>query len=303
MKTFVKQEKKYWWVLIAVPIIHGALILASMLIALVIQSFVKSLFYSSGHQLLFLIIEFLLFISGLQLIISGKKSFLIREGKHSLSRYKIRLLGFIQLTPSFFALLSLLSLRNFVAWGLMLNTGWAPSLNSPTNILLQNVCVLIVTVVSIIVLRKNKDGRLFMLLATFIFTVLNLANASYTIRHEEQYIEDGSIAYGYIIDPGEITFWKSKWDELDVKSTYQLNARIENIDTSWLQADQVIYLKLQLTIVDSASFPATARILYDFRTGEIYVDSDAMLWHNYLDGAQGWMSKAEFDKILESLGR
>jgi hypothetical protein len=101
-----------------------------------------------------------------------------------------------------------------------------------------------------------------------------------------------------------LTFWSDQG--LNVGYTLP-DMTIEKLsDDQWLGGDRAIYLNLLLTPPDdSAAHGTRVRILYDFQSGLLHVNSPLALWRlpDYRSGdpARNWTTGPEFDALLSAL--
>lgn len=120
----------------------------------------------------------------------------------------------------------------------------------------------------------------------------------------------GGACWGYRLDRYEfrrlsrLTFWSDRGLNL----SYTLpDMTIEKLsDDQWLGGDRAIYLNLLLKPPDdSTAAGSRVRILYDFQTGLLHVDSSLALWRlpDYSSGdpARNWTTTAQFDTLLSGM--
>ena len=120
----------------------------------------------------------------------------------------------------------------------------------------------------------------------------------------------GGACWGYRLDRYEfrktarLTFWSDQG--LNVSYTLP-DMTIEKLsDDQWLGSDRAIYLNLVLTPrEDSAAHGSRVRILYDFQSGQLHVNSSLALWRlsDYRSGdpARNWTTPLQFDTLLSAM--
>ena len=98
------------------------------------------------------------------------------------------------------------------------------------------------------------------------------------------------------------------WNDRRLTITYELpDMIIERVsDDQWLSGDRALFLNLGLKPTDdSAAEWSRTRILYDFQTGQIFLDSTLQLWrvadYRSGDGSKNWLTPTQFDAALEAL--
>ena len=120
----------------------------------------------------------------------------------------------------------------------------------------------------------------------------------------------GGACWGYRLDRYEfrrmsrLTFFSDQGLHID----YTLpDMTIEKVsDDQWLSADRAIYLNLLLKPPDDSAAPGTrVRILYDYQTGMLYLNSPMALWRvpDYRSGdpARNWTSTETFDAMVSAM--
>ena len=120
----------------------------------------------------------------------------------------------------------------------------------------------------------------------------------------------GGSCWGYRLDRYEfrrmsqLTFWSDQGLNINYKLP---DMTIEKLsEDQWLGVDRAIYLNLVLTPPDEASAAGTrVRILYDFQTGLVNVNSTLPLWrvqdYHSGDPARNWLTSAQFDTLLSAM--
>jgi len=147
------------------------------------------------------------------------------------------------------------------------------------------------------------------LLAVFGLTFVSLF---YLVRQTVAYGQrcGGGTCWGYRLDRYEfremsrLTFWTDQ----GMRISYVLpDVTIEKLsDDQWLGNARAIYLNLLLKPPDDSSAEGTrVRILYDFQTGQLYLNSSLALWRlpDFRSGEPGhnWMNQLQFDALLSSM--
>jgi len=131
----------------------------------------------------------------------------------------------------------------------------------------------------------------------------------YLVRDTVGYGErcDGGACWGYRLDRYEFRRLAhlNLWTDHGLNVTYTLpDMTIEKVsDDQWLSGGRAIYLNLLSKPPDnSAAEGNRVRILYDFQSGQVYVDSALPLWRlpDYASGnpARNWITDAQFDALL-----
>jgi hypothetical protein len=120
----------------------------------------------------------------------------------------------------------------------------------------------------------------------------------------------GGACWGYRLDRYEFRGMSrlTLWSDQGLNASYVLpDMTIEKLsDDQWLGGDRAIYLDLVLTPPDdSAAHGARVRILYDFQSGLLHVNSPLALWRlpDYRSGdpARNWTSSAQFEMLLSGM--
>lgn len=122
-----------------------------------------------------------------------------------------------------------------------------------------------------------------------------------------------TVSYGYELGKRiyfgglSIKIWNSRGLDLNF---FDSNLSIINItEERWLGNNRAVYLNLDLAAAkDSYSERRTAKILYDYRRGGLYVCSVEPLWRTgaksaYSAGDPFWLSEEEFQNILAELSK
>jgi hypothetical protein len=120
----------------------------------------------------------------------------------------------------------------------------------------------------------------------------------------------GGACWGYRLDRyqfrgmSRLTFWSDQ----GLNASYPLpDMTIEKLsEDQWLGGDRAIYLNLVLTPPnDSAAGGTRVRILYDFQSGLLHVNSTLALWrlpdYRGEDPARNWTTPAQFDALLSAV--
>jgi hypothetical protein len=126
-------------------------------------------------------------------------------------------------------------------------------------------------------------------------------------------IDEPEISFGYELGKRvyfgglSIKVWNSRGLELNF---YDSNLSIINItEERWIGNNRAIYLNLDLAVAkDSYSERRTAKILFDFKRGALYVCSLEPLWRTgsrsgYNTGDSLWLSEGEFQNTLTELNK
>lgn len=120
----------------------------------------------------------------------------------------------------------------------------------------------------------------------------------------------GGACWGYRLDRYEfrrmsrLTFWSDQG--LNVSYTLP-DMTIEKLsEDQWLGVDRAIYLNLLLKPPEDSSAAGTrVRILYDFQSGLLHVDSTLALWRlsDYRSGnaLRNWTTPLQFDTLLSAM--
>ena len=120
----------------------------------------------------------------------------------------------------------------------------------------------------------------------------------------------GGACWGYRLDRYEFRRMSrlSFWSDQGLHIGFALpDMTIEKLsEDQWLGGDRAIYLNLLLKPPEDTSASGTrVRILYDFQTGLLYVDSPLALWRipDYRSGnpAKNWISTAQFDSVIAEI--
>lgn len=126
-------------------------------------------------------------------------------------------------------------------------------------------------------------------------------------------IDEPTISYGYEISKRfyfgglSLKIWNSRG--LNFNFYDSKLAIVKIIEERWIGNNRAIYLNLDMVAAkDSYSERRSAKILFDFRRGEIYATSVEPLWRTgeraeYNTGDKLWLSEEEFQNILIELDK
>jgi hypothetical protein len=145
-----------------------------------------------------------------------------------------------------------------------------------------------------------------------VILAVSVVSLFYLVRETVGYGQrcGGGACWGYRLDRYEfrgmarLTFWSDQ----GLSIAYTLpDMTIEKLsEDQWLGADRAIYLNLLLKPPDDSAAPgARVRILYDFQSGLLHVDSPLALWRlgDYRSGdpARNWTTQSQFDTLLSGM--
>ena len=98
------------------------------------------------------------------------------------------------------------------------------------------------------------------------------------------------------------------WNDRGLEITYELpDLVVERVsEDQWLSVDRALFLNFRFRPADDSSAEGSrVRILYDFQTGQLFLDSPMQLWRvaDYRSGnpARNWLTPAQFNSALEAL--
>ena len=93
--------------------------------------------------------------------------------------------------------------------------------------------------------------------------------------------------------------------QTQMKSVYEINGlSIDEVaESEWIKSDGAIYLDLVLIYHDSIEAITPTRLIYDFHTGEMFINSSHSLWRIFSDNLdfEDRISESEFNDILLEL--
>lgn len=141
---------------------------------------------------------------------------------------------------------------------------------------------------------------------------VTLVSLFYLVRQTVAYGQrcGGGSCWGYRLDRYEFRRMSrlTLWSDQGLNINYTLpDMTIEKLsDDQWLSGDRAIYLNLLLKPPDDSAAAGTrVRILYDFQSGLLNLESSMALWRqpDYRSGdpARNWATRLQFDALLSSM--
>ena len=139
---------------------------------------------------------------------------------------------------------------------------------------------------------------------------------TYTVLEDELILEGKYVLppYGFKLENHKngygmlLTIWtkdRIRTNQIRMQSVYDIpNMKVDEVvEYHWLKSNSVLYLDLNTIVYDDREWNVSAKILYDFHTGEMYVSSNHHLWRIYNQSmglsTDDWITKEEFNEILE----
>jgi hypothetical protein len=145
--------------------------------------------------------------------------------------------------------------------------------------------------------------RIFFLVASLMVIAAFIATSSRRTVSAETKSTNG-IRYGYQLESYRfrdrmfLRFWNSAGLSLEFDLPGYAMGQLQ--ETRWLAGDGAVYLHGMMAHRDGAGEATVpVKILFDFRSGELFVSSPAPLWR--LPSSSDWLTDAEFDAILAKI--
>lgn len=157
------------------------------------------------------------------------------------------------------------------------------------------------------VVRRYILPLLPIAIGLFLIIALLAWNLGYTVASGETSDNLGYYPYGYKIEHYYIrsSFRLKFWTSMGMVFKYDSGQMtVEEVkEQRWVNNDAAVYLNLRIKQHDSSVSTDSARVIYDFQRGQMYVTSRFKLWRTFDKNHEraNWMSEAEFDAVLARL--
>ena len=150
--------------------------------------------------------------------------------------------------------------------------------------------------------RKHIVRGFFLVAVIMIIAALIGVSSRRTVASDTKAV--AGVRYGYQLESYRfrnrmfLRFWNSAGMQLDFDLPGYYPDQLQ--EARWLPGDGVIYLRMTvMRREDAAATPATVKLLYDFRSGELLLSAPVPLWRLPPSAKSDvWLTDEQFDAVL-----